>query len=613
MGRQAYLTKIAFGRSAFEPSSTITQSSDYIQLSSSEDIPPIAREANANRHIQLYDDRGNPINPRAHEHGRTLREAQNDVLASIGVVARRQPLLEGLPGSYEECLEQLANEDIAGTGITFASNLSENVCTWWIGSLRQRILTFRMDQFVPFSRIVASERHLSGSSLIYGGYLSSTMFSFGVQAAVTTAIILRPIDRLLAATRATHRTKQLARRGSTLMLVCLRVFLEVVFYPFAYHSILQRIGIVPAMPLFPHWKAFIPFSRWSPITPFSLDWSLSVNSVMENAKTAMSSPLLIFLLWRFLEQSVYIAANEVIIDTVINPGNLEHATLGQSPKNRSSSIHNWRSQSPTLFQNAINSVLLAIGWGEELPVPSTHTEASVAQSIEVGGTQVMNVNRLQLPEVRSSSHEPDEGSDVNTALAVVSSPNNVLPPTPSSPTASEASQEDYNDPRIRITSREGMVEMEVRLPPQVIFSHTEVSGTGPATPTRPHIPSPVPVHFLATEKYYRVTHLSLQPSKMIGAVCKVQILRWAMLPLELVMFRLFACHYLASRRGYVGPYRVLDPFLNLRDVNLRSVGALISRVALCGTLEVAIDLALWGCQYMAVTWVGQKYFAWGTL
>jgi len=93
-----------------------------------------------NKHIQLYDERGNPINPRAYEHGRRFREAQNDVLSSIGVVQRRRSPSEGLPESYEERLEELENENSVGNAIALASTVVENVCTWWIGSLRDRIL-----------------------------------------------------------------------------------------------------------------------------------------------------------------------------------------------------------------------------------------------------------------------------------------------------------------------------------------------------------------------------------------------------------------------------------------------------------------------------------------
>lgn len=141
MGRQAYLTKIALvssrllvsvprcifgrvqlvqylteqGRSAFEPAQATASTSEYAQLASAQQ-------------------------ERAHEHGRRLREAQNDVLASVGVVERRPSPSQTLPGSYEERLKDLEEEDTLGHTLAIGTTLTENVCTWWVGSLRERLL-----------------------------------------------------------------------------------------------------------------------------------------------------------------------------------------------------------------------------------------------------------------------------------------------------------------------------------------------------------------------------------------------------------------------------------------------------------------------------------------
>lgn len=118
-----------------------TQSTEYLQLESSQaEIPRPYLEASANNYIQLYDERGNPVNPRSHEHGKRLRNAQNDVLASVGVVEWRRLPTPALPGSYDERLEGLEAEDTAGNAIALASTLIENICTWWIGAIRNRIL-----------------------------------------------------------------------------------------------------------------------------------------------------------------------------------------------------------------------------------------------------------------------------------------------------------------------------------------------------------------------------------------------------------------------------------------------------------------------------------------
>ena len=74
-----------------------------------------------------------------------MREAQNDVLAAIGVVERRlstSSSLEDLPSLKRriERLERLETEDSVGNTIALVSALSENISTWWAGCLRDRIL-----------------------------------------------------------------------------------------------------------------------------------------------------------------------------------------------------------------------------------------------------------------------------------------------------------------------------------------------------------------------------------------------------------------------------------------------------------------------------------------
>lgn len=128
------------GRSAFEPTQTTTSSSEYVQVGASQDAIVLSNHfSRVNRYMQLYDERGNPTNPRAHEHGRQMREAQNDVLASIGVVERRRSPSQDLPGSFDDRLQSLENEDMAGSAIGIAFILTQNLCTWWIESLRYRI------------------------------------------------------------------------------------------------------------------------------------------------------------------------------------------------------------------------------------------------------------------------------------------------------------------------------------------------------------------------------------------------------------------------------------------------------------------------------------------
>ena len=82
------------------------------------------------------------MNPRSHDYAKKLRGAQNDVLASVGVLEKRRSPAEGLPGPNDERLEPLEMEDTVGNAVALTTTLTENLCTWWLGAIRERILVY---------------------------------------------------------------------------------------------------------------------------------------------------------------------------------------------------------------------------------------------------------------------------------------------------------------------------------------------------------------------------------------------------------------------------------------------------------------------------------------
>ncbi|KAF9730549.1 hypothetical protein PMIN06_006580 [Paraphaeosphaeria minitans] len=596
MGRQAYLTKIALGRSAFEPAQTTASTSECVQLASAQQ-------------------------ERAHGHGRRLREAQNDVLASIGVVERRRSPSQGLPGSYEERLRTLEDEDNVGHSLAITSSLSENLCTWWVGSLRERLLTFRYPHLNSFSSIVASERAISGKSLVYSGFLSRLVSQLCVRSALFGAHVLRPVYRLVMQHRSV-KIKSLYRRWRTVLYATFQIFLELLFYPFSYHSHLQRIGLVPARPLLPPLKSFLPFSGQSPLLPFSVNHN-PLASPTGFLLALATSPFVFVCLEHLLERWLYAIINAPIQATILRPDNPDMISPGEGNRERTTSILGLRKQSPNFVKNTIAKVIRFIGWGNaDVTASQPSLTSSQAHSlpnsdaIEVRGRRVSNVSRLQVPGMlQGRSIETREGPE--TVILPMSSLSEVLPfsPFPSPPLSPIVSQTSHNDsdPSIRITTRGDLVEMEVRLPPQVISSHTELAGTGRSTPVPRDVASPTPARSPGLSPYHRVTQLSSEPSSMIGSICKAQVVSLVSLPLKLVTLRLVASHYLASREEFAGSRVVLGAFVLPSEVDWKSIGALLSRLTLCGTLELAIDLSLWGCQYWTVMWLGTRLFDWGAL
>jgi hypothetical protein len=389
-------------------------------------------------------------------------------------------------------------------------------------------------------------------------------------------------------------------------------------YPLAYHSYLQRLGLIPARPLLPPASTFIPFSRSSPLLPLSLHYDASASS-LNFLKAALTSPFVFICVEHLYERWIYSAVNEAIETAIIQPTNPDIPSPDAGTKARKTAILGLRIRSPPLVRKTINTLLTFVGWREPDHAPSTNStqERHRHGTTEVDHNQVVDLTRLDI----SLAHEEVQGpiedqEDIEVVIPVApwseTLPTPTLSSPPPSPTASQTSRDD-NDPRIRITSREGVVEMEVRLPPHVLSSHTELAGSETSAPSHDDDDATITRRTPGIQPYHRVTQLSSEPAQMIGAIFKAQMVGWATLPLKLVTLRLVASHFLVGRHGYVGPRRVLDAFPATGNLTWSSIGVQASRVALCGALELAIDLSLWGAQYLIVAYTGANTFGWGTL
>ncbi|KAJ4370565.1 hypothetical protein N0V83_005086 [Neocucurbitaria cava] len=326
----------------------------------------------------------------------------------------------------------------------------------------------------------------------------------------------------------------------------------------------------------------------------------------------------------FVERWVYFVIYEAVQSSVIRPDNSDMQCRDAGDDDRGLRILGLRRPSPPLIRDAINKLLRVIGWGQPLAsqsnerkpyTESAHTlDSNEGQTVDIGATtRVTNVTPLELALARAQDQldtVPSVAESFTIPINALDDP--VRPTTPPSPTASIPDQED-NDPRIRITNREGIVEMEVRLPPRILSTHTEVADISAPVRSRHRGASRNVPSISGNRPYHRVTQLSTEPAKFINAVVKAQIVGVALLPIRLVVRRLIASHYLAGQPGYAGLPRVVKQLPGLSDLDWRSIGVEISRLALCGALELTIDLGFWGLQYLAVTNLGKHIFGWGTL
>jgi hypothetical protein len=314
------------------------------------------------------------------------------------------------------------------------------------------------------------------------------------------------------------------------------------------------------------------------------------------------------------ERWVYAAVFEAIETFIVRPDNADIESPDAINKDRATSILGIPRKSPPLIRSSVKKLLVLLGWcdpsilSEAEQEPLLEPVLNEGRSVQVGGAQLTDVTRLEIPTSHTDRPATDGADEAVVTIPVEAISDLMRPTTPPTPTSSDHHD---NDPRIRITSREGIVEMEVRLPPRVISSHTEVLDARPSDLNQ--IISRDDNRQPARRTHHRVTQLSTEPAQMIGAIVKAQLVGLAVLPFKFVVLRLVASHYLAGQvhNGYTP--RFVEPFPTLSDLSLRSIGLGISRVALCGVSELAIDFSLWSVQYLSVTTVGQRFFGWGAL
>jgi hypothetical protein len=336
---------------------------------------------------------------------------------------------------------------------------------------------------------------------------------------------------------------------------------------------------------------------------------------MDCLKAPLTSPVILLCLEHSIERWVSACIHEAIELSINRPENPDISSRDVIDRDGVLEELGLRRESPPLIRNAISRILVLLGWASR---PGPHDTArprsieavgaldpSEGQAIEVGSTRVTNVSQLNIPVVQTQ--DPLIADVITIPIDVVDEMiRSTTPPT----TPGSGRNYDENDPRIRITSREGVVEMEVRLP---LATRTElVDAVGPSSEhiatvsrNRPRSSQDSP--------YHRVSRLSCEPAQMISEIVRSQLLRLVMLPIRMVTLRMVASHYLATQGRHVVTHRIVSPLGLSNNFSWSTIGIQFSRVALCGALELAIDLGLWGLHYCTITKLGTSLFGWGTL
>ncbi|KAJ5112317.1 hypothetical protein N7532_000362 [Penicillium argentinense] len=314
MGRQAYLTRLALGRSPYEPPETATVDPSN----------PVRRVSHihADNYMQQYDARGHPVNPESKALGRDLRRAKNDILSTMGIVVSGEDR-NASSANEEERINQITAENDFGLVITTLDQLFVFFGTWWTSSLTGRILTFRHYTHAALLDVIRSER---GSTGILGFYFA------GIPAwAVSSGLAIardNPLKRVwfaikdYAVSLSGNGGLSLAIRAFSLLGYSVARSSILVLSVEAYmYSVLQSLSIVPASSI-PGIRLLIPFGENSLIQMPPLPTHLSAPAIGGFLMRLLASPGVLTFLYAFylrpeMEERIYRLARRQLPKPVI--------------------------------------------------------------------------------------------------------------------------------------------------------------------------------------------------------------------------------------------------------------------------------------------------------
>ncbi|KAK0615902.1 hypothetical protein B0T17DRAFT_656970 [Bombardia bombarda] len=253
MGRLGPLTSQALGRSPYD---------DVVQ---GEGV------ADPNEPLQLYDDRGRPVNPETRRINRDVIRSHNEVMLVIGVA---EPETSTIDVQTDSAQKHQDYEDEIGEKLFYVGEVLETAGAWGVNGLRQRILLYKQYARIPFHQLFL----LQSSQQSWQSYLFAGLPSFLASNVVQQVSLGDPYDYLLST-------------------YCARVYIRLHLDLFTF---LQRTGIISSSQLLPSWRFFVPGSSQSPIPiprlPTSFTWTGSTKWLAALALGA--TPFAAFYLYR---------------------------------------------------------------------------------------------------------------------------------------------------------------------------------------------------------------------------------------------------------------------------------------------------------------------------
>lgn len=294
--------------------------------------------------LQMYDERGRPVNPETRRINRDVIRSHNEVMLVIGVVEAENSIDEARAERARH-IAHLQHDTRLARRFEWASRACELAGVWGVAGVRQRILLYREYSHVPVSRLFQHE--LQRRSL-------GNLFWDGLPAFVVANAMELPYfgQRIMRSTA--------LKWGFTYVQTMLKVWI-----------FLSRTSLLPASSSswFPNWKFFIPFTTSSIIPPCPLPSTLTSRSVVSWLGSVALSTAPIMGLWfsegliDWMREFLY----EVIYDLLPNPSGPELPPIPASlivqraSTNPDDSVHSQTQSGPVPLSSAVEAVPVRVG------------------------------------------------------------------------------------------------------------------------------------------------------------------------------------------------------------------------------------------------------------
>ena len=307
MGRRQYLERLALGRSAYEDVD-LEQPSRPASSST-------AQEVTGHEYTQQYDARGRPINPSIDHFNTEQRHAQNEVLALVGVVERKDETDRSSARNYDTIQKArqklLTDENERGELLEHAAFASSFLLHIWPDAFRQRIQIGLYDTSKSLLDMLASEwrQPWRGGTRWFVARLLPGAASTITHHVARFALMV--VAEQITGRLQTHIAKYIEKRKNMKYLELstawlfegLLLAIDIALLPLEYHAATQMLGLTPALPLFPSLQFCLP---WHAESFHSFGWKGVVSNRFFHKFT---SPAAFFLMRKMV---AYDAADSVL-------------------------------------------------------------------------------------------------------------------------------------------------------------------------------------------------------------------------------------------------------------------------------------------------------------